>query len=320
MKVLKYILLVLLTLPIVCCTQGSNQDKAAPHIETIAAEKNIELPHLPWHMMQVVWTFQDSIPDFQRYDIDITISDDVPDTYNLYISVINSAFNGSAFYGGIQTNINGWINGTDQTRVHPGKGGIFSRWSAEEEKPIGLEYVDMFDDGLCESAGYEGEFCSVRRPFKWTKGSYTASLIKEETINHKEAAHTWVSMQITDKETGEVRKIGRLLFEGEYLQMRHHSVAGFVEIYSTDKIPFSNVPEVTVTFGYPKINGKMKSLENVFTRQETQDSSVAKSPNCAYVTSEGLNISVTTTPYVRSQSENDIYNYIILNFPKEEQP
>ena len=312
MKFTKYILLLLL---VSSCGQSGGQTKSqTPHIRKIAVEKNIKLPSLPWHMMQVIWNFKDSIPDFKRYDIDVTISNDVPETYNLYISVINSAFNNAGFYGGIQTNINGWKNKEDRTRVHPGKGAIFSRWSVGKETPIGLEYVDKFEDGLCESAGYEGEFCSVRRPFKWTKGTYTVSLTKEETITHKNSPHTWVAMEVTNKKTNEVQKVGRLLFEGETLQMRNSHMAAFVEIYSTTKIRHSSVPEVTVTFGYPKINGKNLQLENVYARQENQG--IASSPNCASVISEGTDVSVTITSDVKPHSENNIIHYIMLQHEK----
>ena len=164
-------------------------------IEDYAQMRNIELPNLPWHTMVIRWAFKDSIPDFQRLDIDVSINRDVSTAYNLYIAPISATdFNGARFYGGLQTNIGGWKSKTDHTYLNPGKGGIFSRWSKTEKEPIGLDYVDVLENGLCESAGYEGEFCSVRRPYQWTKGTYLFSLIKEETILFKEVPHTWVRM------------------------------------------------------------------------------------------------------------------------------
>jgi hypothetical protein len=271
--------------------------------------KNIELPSLPWHMMVIYWSFKDSIPDFKRLDIDISIDRDIPDTYNLYISPVNSAFNGEGFYGGLQTNINGWKNKDDRKRVHSGKGGIFSRWSKDKAEPIGLEYVDMFENGLCESAGYEGEFCSVRRPYTWTKGVYIFSLIKEETVLFKDAPHTWVALELTDKNKSEAYRIGRLLFRGNTLELRRN-IAAFLEIYATEKIPSSDVPEAVITFGYPRINSEELPVHNVTAMHTT--SGMASSPNVAEVTSENNDISVSIAPVVKPQSKNVIRQVIVL--------
>ncbi|MDR2385770.1 MAG: hypothetical protein LBD80_08975 [Tannerella sp.] len=273
-----------------------------------AKTKNIQLPNLPWHMMCIYWNFKYPIPDFKRLDIDITIDRNIPDTYNLYISPVNSAFNGETFYGGLQTNINGWKSKDDRKRVHPCKGGIFSRWSGDKKEPIGLEYVDMFENGLCESAGYEGEFCSVRRPYPWTKGTYTFSLIKEETLLFKEVQHTWVALDLTDKNKSETYRIGRLLFQGDTLKMRQN-IAAFLEIYSTAKIPFSDVPEAVVTFGYPRINNEELPLHNVKALHTT--TGIASSPNVADVTSENNDISISISPSVRPQPENPIQTIVL---------
>jgi hypothetical protein len=184
--------------------------------------------------------------------MDISIDRDVPTDYFLYISPFNSAFNNIQFYAGIQTNISGWKSKTDSTYTTAGKGGIFSRWSATPEQSIGLEYVEMLPDGLCESAGYEGNFCSVRRPFVWTKGAYMLSLVKNETLIFKNTLHTWVSYEITDKSTNETYKIGRLLFEGDKLEIKQN-IGAFVEIYNGE-LSEKSIPEVNITFGCPIIN------------------------------------------------------------------
>ncbi|MDR0711647.1 MAG: hypothetical protein LBF67_04825 [Prevotellaceae bacterium] len=308
MKLFRALPILFLAVCLQALCQG--QAKAKPiGVWADAQLKNIELPSLPWHMMVIYWHFKDSIPDFNRLDIDITIDRDIPDAYNLYISPVNSDFNGETFYGGLQTNINGWANKESRKRVHPGKGGIFSRWSKDKKTPIGLEHVDMLENGLCESAGYEGEFCSVRRPYPWTKGVYTFSLVKEETVLFKDTLHTWVALEVTDKNKSEAYRIGRLLFLGDTLKLRQN-IAAFLEIYSTEKIPKSDIPEARVTFGYPRINGRELPLYNVMAMYPT--SGQASSPNVAEVTSENNDISVSIAPVVKPSSKNNIYQFIEL--------
>jgi hypothetical protein len=274
-----------------------------------AQAKGIELPPLPWHMAVIYWQFRDAVPDFHRLDIDISIDRDIPETYNLYISPVNSTLNGAGFYGGLQTNINGWMSRTDRRRVHRGKGGIFSRWSEDKMTPIGLDHVDLPVDGLCESAGYEGEFCSVRRPYAWTKGTYVFSLIKEETVMFRNAPHTWVALEIAERGRPETFRIGRLLFSGETLAL-HRNIAAFLEIYSTEKIRASDVPEATVTLGFPRINGRELPVQGVMTTYPR--TGVASSPNVAEVRAEWKNVLVRIAPVVRPSSEDQVYQNIVL--------
>ena len=59
--------------------------------------------------------------------MDVTIDRDIPESYNLYISPVGIAkINGLQFYGGLQTNVNGWASKKSRTRVHPGRGAVFS--------------------------------------------------------------------------------------------------------------------------------------------------------------------------------------------------
>ena len=125
-------------------------------------------------------------------------------------------------------------------------------------EPIGLDHVDVFPDGLCESDGYEGTFCSTRRPYAWSEGTYTFSLTKEETVNFEGKPHTWVAYEIKDWKAPDPTRIGRLLFEGEALPLRN-SFAAFVEVYGTQK----SVPTVTASFGYPRVDGKELSVTKI---------------------------------------------------------
>jgi hypothetical protein len=270
---------------------------------------NSSLPSLPWHTVNITWIFQNPIQNIERLDMDITIARDVPTNYFLYISPFNSTLNDISFYAGVQTNISGWRSKIDTTNTTAGKGGIFSRWSTNANEKISLEYVDMLSDGLCESAGYEGNFCSVRNPFVWTKGVYTLSLVKNETINFKGKPHTWVSYEITDKLKNEIFKIGRLLFEGDALIIKQ-DIGAFVEIYN-GKLSTESVPEVDITFGCPIINRQETPLYQVYAKQILGNTPPA-SPNVTYITSEGNDITVHLSPEIRQQTKNEIIQVIFL--------
>ena len=249
---------------------------AQPVPEKMASELGVSLPRLPWHLADVWWTFSRSTEAFESLSMEVTIDRDIPDSYNLYIAPVGIAeINGQKFYGGIQSNINGWASKESRARVHPGKGAIFSRWSGKKGQPIGLDHVRTAADGLCESAGYEGEFCSVRRPFAWTRGSYTYSIVKGDAVVIEGRSHTWFHCLIRSHGNGMTTYVGSLRFEGSQFSFwkRH---AAFVEVYSTSRIPRSGIPKVIVTFGYPRINGVRPPLERA-----SANYNHSASPQCA---------------------------------------
>jgi hypothetical protein len=267
-----------------------------------------ELPSIPWHTINIFWTFKNPNINMDRLDMDVTVDRDVPTSYSLYISPFNSTFNNIQFYAGIQTNVIN-TNVADSTHIATGKGGIFSRWSTRPDDLIGLDYTDMQPDGFRESASTEGNFCSVRRPFIWTKGTYTLSLVKNETIDFKNQPHTWVSYEITDKSNNKTHTIGRLLFEGDSLILNHQLVA-FVEIYGGEKSEKS-IPEVNITFGSPVINNQDTPLGQVYAKQ-ILGTKIPATPNITYITSEKDNITVHLSPEIKEQSKNEIIQVIFL--------
>lgn len=270
------------------------QAQKTTKVEQDAQRKGVTLPPSPWHLMDIWWYFQNKTENFQRLDIDIHIDRNVPDDVNLYIAPLGLAsLNDIGCYGGFQTHIGGWADKNSRQIVHSGRGGIFSRWS-KNHQPIGLDYVDLLPGGFCESNGYEGEFCSVRRPYAWHAGDYTLSLIKEETIDFKNAPHTWFSLTVKSHQNKSEWKIGRLLFEGkDFVFWNCH--AAFVEIYGGN----SDIPEVTVTFSYPRINGTEPAFKGAIARRETQGISAA--PNCADVKNDNDKIIVSISPVIREK-------------------
>ena len=134
---------------------------------------------MPWHLVDLWWDLGEDSP-FQSYSIDVTISDDVPSTTNLYVAPIGIAhLNEIPFYGGIQTQADGHTR-SDRRIRKIGPGFLMSMWGERN-----LDAIRPAIGGLCQSSGHEGDFVSVRRPYEWSKGTYTYRVVRmdEETIN-----------------------------------------------------------------------------------------------------------------------------------------
>jgi hypothetical protein len=274
---------------------------AQPSPKEMAAAAGVTLPPPPWHVVNIWWNFEKPVEHFESLEIDVTIDRDVPSTYNLYVSPVGVAkINGLQFYGGIQTNINGWASKESRERVFRGKGAIFSRWSSDKKTPIGLEHARMAaDDCLVESAGYEGEFASVRRPLAWGKGTWTYQIIKGEREKIGEVIHTWFTCRVRDPK-GVIDDIGSLRFEGEdFTYWDRHSA--FVEVYSTFKIPHSAIPKVNVTFGWPRINGRKVPIKTASAYYPSKTGPA--SPDCAWVKADGENCRVEIGPIFKRDEQ-----------------
>lgn len=250
------LVLITVALSVVTATGAAPPDPCAqPSPEAMAKEAGVSLLPLPWHLTDIWWDFDKPTKHFQRLDIDVTIDRVVPSTYNLYISPCGIAkINDLQFYGGLQTNINGWATKDGRRRVFAGRGAIFSRWSGDKETPLGLDHVRPEKDGLVESAGYEGEFASVRRPLAWGAGKYTYEVVKSEIEKAGDKTNTWFRCRVRDPQ-GVQHEIGSLRFEGQEFRFWARHTA-FVEVYSTAQVPRSGIPKVNITFGYPRINGQ----------------------------------------------------------------
>ena len=128
-----------------------------------------------------------------------------------------------------------------------------------------------------ESAGYEGEFASVRRPYAWRAGTYTYQVLKDETEVTDGRTNTWFKCQVKDSQ-GQVHPVGSLRFEGtSFTFWDRHSA--FCEIYSTEKIRNSGIPKVNVTFGWPRINGQKAALKRASAYYPSKTGPA--SPDCA---------------------------------------
>jgi hypothetical protein len=255
-------------------------------LSAVSAVAKEPLPRLPWHVADIWWNFAEPTPHFASLDVDVTIDRNVSTNVNLYIAPCGlGELGGVKFYGGLQSNSNGWKSKDNPERIHIGKGAIFSRWGKGK---LSVAQARGADDSIFEAAGYEGDFVSVRRPFVWTKGTYTWSLRACDTETVGTNVFTWISCFVTAHDTGAQRYIGSLRFEGKELTFWNKHAA-FVEVYSTAKIPRSEIPEVNVTFGYPRLNGRPPKFKSAQVIHPTT------SPDCATAVAEGDKVVVTVT-------------------------
>jgi hypothetical protein len=203
---------------------------------------------MPWHLVDTWWDIGQQQP-FESLAVDVTISDDVPSSVNLYIAPIGLGhLSKTPFYGGIQTQADGYTKKDRKLRTI-GPGFLFSMWGER-----GHDAIRPADGGFCQSSGHEGDFVSVRRPYAWKKGKYTYRLTRmdREVVDGKPC--TWVEAFVYSHQKDEHVFVGALRFKGEQLVL-DRKVANFVEVYGRRR-PVADIPKVTVTFGPPVVNGK----------------------------------------------------------------
>lgn len=231
------------------------KSKAELQDEATHSAEETEYARMPWHLVDLWWDLGEDTP-FESYSIDVTISEDVPSTSNLYIAPIGIAhLNKIPFYGGIQTQTDGHTKTSSRIRKI-GHGLLMSMWGERS-----LDAIRPSIGGFCQSSGHEGDFVSVRRPYEWSKGTYTYRVVRmdEEVIDGK--AHTWVGAFVYCHEKDENVFIGALRFKAEDLVLSKR-VASFVEVYGR-RIPVAEIPKVTVTFGNLKVNGRPVDVNGV---------------------------------------------------------
>jgi len=202
----------------------------------------------PWHLVDIWWNTGQDRP-FESYAIDVTISDEVPSNVNLYIAPIGLGhLSKTPFYGGIQTQTDGYTKQNRRLRKI-GPGLLMSMWGERS-----LDAIRPSVGGLCQSSGHEGDFISVRRPYKWKKGKFTYRIVRMDKQVVKKKPYTWVGAFLYSHQKEENVFIGALRFPGENLVLAKQ-LAGFVEIYG-QAIPLEQIPKLSVTFGNLRVNGQ----------------------------------------------------------------
>ncbi len=206
-------------------------------------------PRYPWHFVNIWWTSASPTESFNEISVDFRIVGEVPDSVDLYIAPLGLARIGrTPLYGGVQTSTRGWPSKNHREVVVIGRGGIFSRWSSDNQK-IPVELASGPPGTHFESADYEDNFISVRRKADWSSGSYTY-LVRRARSQPTDAAFVWFTAYVRDNSTGSETEIGSLRFEGPDYSLGN-AMAAFVEVYGET----SPIPRVTIAFSEPRVNG-----------------------------------------------------------------
>jgi len=203
---------------------------------------------MPWHLIDVWWDLGKN-QAFESYSIDVEFSDDVSSAVNLYVSPVGLGhLSGTAFYGGIQTQCDGYT--AQERRLRKlGPGLLMSMWGQRS-----LDAIRPSDGGFLQSSGHEGDFVSVRRPYQWSKGKYTYRVVRMDREEVQGKPFTWIGAFCYSHARNENIFIGALRFPGENLTL-DRKIASFVEIYGQLR-PVSDIPKLTVTFDNLRVNGK----------------------------------------------------------------
>ena len=214
-----------------------------------APEPADEVGATPWHLVDFWWHFEDQ-PVLESYEIDVEIRGEIDPAIRLYVGAVGIAsLDKINFYGGLQTQSDGFREYPHGKRAYIGPGAIFSRWDTRD---IGA--VRKMEDGLFESGGYEGQFVSARRPLRWSAGRYTYAIRRLETETTAGRTNTWFGAFVRPAGTNTEIRVGALRFEGMDLEFGR-AAASFVEIYGA-RIPLEKIPRITVLLGPWRINGK----------------------------------------------------------------
>lgn len=262
------------------------------------------LPALPWHMVNLRWQSA-AVTDFRQFSIDVDISQAVPaETYNLYLSTLYGHINGDFYYGGIQTNVNGWdaMAPADKKRLHGGPGFIFSRWSRTPS--LSLADVRATPGGFVEAAGYEGHFVSGRRPYPWQAGKYTFTLRRLDTQLVDGKPFTWVGCFVHEHTTGKDTFVNALRFAGDTLKHDGGNTV-FLEFYATEKNrakpDLATLPPLVVKYSNLRFNGAPADLNKVTTHfirraeKRSDGLSAPVSPNLVHVSAAPDGREITCT-------------------------
>lgn len=282
---------------------GCNNDTKKVNLESQNESHQFFYPPIyPWHIVDIWWNFNEETNNFANLSIDFEIIGKIDDRkVDLYIAPMGlGKINNISFYGGIQTNSGGWKSKNSRKIIKIGRGGIFSRWS-KNDKPISLDYADGDNNTYYESAGYEGQFVSVRSSIKWKEGKYKYIVRKLTTTPE----YAWFGAFIYDYSENKEFYIGSLKFEGSTFKYSSNH-ASFLEVYGNK----SYIPEVSVIYYPPIINSITKSSKKVTINFPKNNSKLESVPRFAEIEPVNTAIMVTTIPEgINDNLRNRIIEY-----------
>lgn len=196
----------------------------------------------PVHAAAIWWYWDARQRTIREMTVDFTIHNNVDDwsRHNgYYLMLLHGRISDISFYVGLQTA----ISHAGAPRV---KGAIYSRWDTRD-----LANARAAADGWTQSAGYEGDFIGVRRPYDWGAGSYRAGIAPDGLDPEGE----WYSAWITNLDSGETLWVGSLRFPhaggAAYIDDVSYST---LELYGSPTRPI-DTPELYVTMSAPLADG-----------------------------------------------------------------
>ena len=146
-------------------------------------------------MHYIWWDFNQNY--FKEIAVKFTIYNDPLTKDGLYLQMYQGKINGVGFYFGLQTRVG------KPTAGFTGKGLIFSRWNTKD-----LSNAKPAQGGWTESAGYEGDFISIRKSYKWTNHKYSIRICFVKSDNKGD----WYGVWINDLNTLTEDYLGSLRF------------------------------------------------------------------------------------------------------------
>ena len=146
-------------------------------------------------MHYIWWNF--GREGFKELNIKFTIHDDLLTKDGIYLQMYQGEINGVGFYFGLQTRVGKSEEGLT------GKGLVFSRWGTRD-----LSNAKPAQNGWTESAGYEGDFISIRKAYEWTNHKYSFRICFVESDNKGD----WYGVWIEELENHSLDYLGSLRF------------------------------------------------------------------------------------------------------------
>ena len=242
--------------------------------------ENIPLPN---HMGSVQWNWDDGGNGFLSMEIDFTVHNDIdiadvpPDT-GLYLMLGLGEVSGTGYYFGLQVDHGNYLN-YDPMGLGHGRRVIFSRWETRD-----LANVRVPENGYTESAGYEGDFVSVRRQYRWRAGEYRMRIASDG----EDDEGIWFSLWITEKSTNEATWCGSLKFphkEGKAAIAPYGITVS--EVYGASTTKPIDIPEWHVSVKKPVADGDSSPTRAYVKHANYDDRASVPNSNISFNLEEG---------------------------------
>jgi hypothetical protein len=197
---------------------------------------------MPWALATIWWDFPAESGPFHSLSLDMDVAGEEIGERRLYFAIVGAEqIDDAPLYAGLQS-------GGNLADGRPGHIAIFSRWNERSRDAIRLA-----PGSYGQSAGYEGDFISVRQPVPWHQGRYRVSLLAEPPPAGD--PRPWVRMEVLELASGHSWQVGALRFPGGPEAHLGRSLATFIEAFGAP-IAWESLPHITVRFGNLRINDR----------------------------------------------------------------